>query len=310
MAVEIYTDGSCLENPGGAGGWAALIVADGTETELAGSEPATTNNRMELRAALEAMRTLADGTEANIFTDSQYLKQGITEWILAWKRKGWKRSKGSVKNLDLWHELDRNNERLDLSWNWVRSHSGQPQNERVDQLARQAAMALASRKVLEESSRTSELKQTDLHHYVAVCVARPSKNDEPGSWYVRIRDPDGHVQVWSQTESQESVQVLELMGATKAIEAVPSGCALRFRTSSNYLVSGITESVARWQSEGWKDLDGNEILYKDRWLRLIGACASRNIEWELLRELEEVLWGYKAECGISGGPLQTAGGPS
>ena len=310
MTVEIYTDGSCLKNPGGPGGWAALIIADGIEKELVGSESATTNNRMELRAALEAMRTLVDGTEAKVFTDSQYLQNGITTWMPAWKRKGWKRAKGNVKNVDLWQEIDRHNKRLNLSWSWVKGHAGQPQNEKVDQLAREAALTLSLNQIPEESPEAPQSERANPSRHVAVCIGRPFKNDMPGGWYVRVRDPDGHIQACSGIESQESSQALELVAAIKAIEAAPAGCALRLRTSSDDLVSGATTKLARWRSDGWKDSAGNAISCQDEWQRLFAVCATRKVEWESLKGLEKAFWCHKAECWIDGGSTQAADSPA
>jgi ribonuclease HI len=135
--VTVYTDGGCEPNPG-TGGWAVVLSCNGHYKELSGGEPETTNNRMELTAALEALKALKRPCTVVLHTDSQYLKRGITEWLPAWKRKGWKRKTGSVKNLDLWQELDSLAQKHDIVWRWVRGHSGDPLNERCDELAGQA----------------------------------------------------------------------------------------------------------------------------------------------------------------------------
>ncbi|SPP66657.1 ribonuclease HI, degrades RNA of DNA-RNA hybrids (modular protein) [Nitrospira lenta] len=134
--IEIYTDGACSGNPG-PGGWGALLRIGGVETELCGGEPATTNNRMELLAVIEALQSLAQPVEARVYTDSQYVQKGISEWIHSWKRRGWKTaSKEPVKNEDLWRRLDALASGHKLEWHWVRGHNGHPDNERVDALAR------------------------------------------------------------------------------------------------------------------------------------------------------------------------------
>ncbi len=135
--VTVYTDGGCEPNPG-TGGWGVVLVCDGQYKELSGGEPQTTNNRMELTAALEALKALRKRCAVLLYTDSQYVKRGITEWMPAWKRKGWKRKTGAVKNLDLWQELDALAQKHDIEWRWVRGHSGDPLNERCDELAGQA----------------------------------------------------------------------------------------------------------------------------------------------------------------------------
>lgn len=133
--MTIYTDGSCQGNPG-PGGWAAILRFGRHERELSGGEGETTNNRMELRAALEAVRALTEPCEVTLYTDSEYLKRGITEWLPNWKRRNWRRKGGKLANVDLWMKLDEEISKHEVHWQWVRGHSGNPLNERVDKLAR------------------------------------------------------------------------------------------------------------------------------------------------------------------------------
>lgn len=138
--VHVHTDGACLGNPG-PGGWAALLCWRGVERELAGGEPATTNNRMELMAAIAALEALKEPCEVVLTTDSQYVRQGITEWMPGWLRRGWKTAGGEpVKNRDLWERLHAAASRHAVDWRWVKGHAGHPENERVDQLARAQAL--------------------------------------------------------------------------------------------------------------------------------------------------------------------------
>ncbi len=133
--ITIYTDGACRGNPG-PGGWGALLLAGERELELWGGEPATTNNRMELWAAIEALRALKRPCEVDLYTDSTYVRKGITEWMHSWKSKGWKTAaRKPVKNSDLWKMLDLESARHQVEWHWVKGHSGDPGNERADQLA-------------------------------------------------------------------------------------------------------------------------------------------------------------------------------
>ncbi|TCK08864.1 ribonuclease HI [Marinobacterium mangrovicola] len=133
--VEIFTDGACKGNPG-PGGWGAVMRSGGHEKELYGGAPNTTNNRMEMMAAIEALKALNQRCHVKLTTDSQYLRKGITEWIAGWKRKGWKTaSRQPVKNAELWQELDKLVAGHDIEWHWVKGHSGHPENERADQLA-------------------------------------------------------------------------------------------------------------------------------------------------------------------------------
>lgn len=140
--VIIHTDGACSGNPG-PGGWGAILEWNGHRKEIKGSEPNTTNNRMELTAAIAALEALKRPCGVELHTDSQYLRDGITKWIHAWKRNGWRTAdKKPVKNIDLWQRLDSALARHEVSWHWVRGHAGHDLNERADELAREAISEL------------------------------------------------------------------------------------------------------------------------------------------------------------------------
>lgn len=137
--VAIFTDGSCLGNPG-RGGWAALIRSGRQERVLTGTEAESTNNRMELTAALKALQALEKPSQVRFYTDSEYLCRGITEWLPAWQARGWKRKGGKLANVELWQGLARAIERHQIDWHWVKGHAGHAENQRVDRLARQAML--------------------------------------------------------------------------------------------------------------------------------------------------------------------------
>ena len=141
--IRIWGDGSCAPNPG-AGGWGAIVEVGGKREELSGGAPDSTNNIMEMTAAIEALRHTPPGAEVEVITDSQYLKNGITRWIHAWKRKGWRKADGQpVLNQGLWRELDGLVEARRVSWSWIRGHTGHPENERCDELARQGRLSVS-----------------------------------------------------------------------------------------------------------------------------------------------------------------------
>jgi ribonuclease HI len=141
-SIEIYTDGACRGNPG-PGGWAALLRSGEHEREISGAETMTTNNRMELTAVIRALEALKRPVRGDIYTDSQYVRQGVLEWLASWKKRGWKTAdRKPVKNQDLWQELDLLQQKHDLQWHWVKGHSGHVENERVDALANRAIDAL------------------------------------------------------------------------------------------------------------------------------------------------------------------------
>jgi ribonuclease HI len=140
--VEIHTDGACSGNPG-PGGWGAILRSGKHEKEISGGEPETTNNRMEMMAAIMALEALKGPARVDLYTDSQYLQRGITEWLAGWKRRGWKTAdKKPVKNVDLWQRLEAALERHEVRWHWVKGHADNALNERADELARTAITTL------------------------------------------------------------------------------------------------------------------------------------------------------------------------
>lgn len=142
--IEIYTDGACSGNPG-PGGWGAILISGHHRKEINGGEHETTNNRMELSAAIEALDALKFPSEVELYTDSSYVKDGITKWIHGWKKNGWKTAaKKPVKNAELWKRLDEACHRHNISWHWLKGHAGHPENERADELARAGIAALRS----------------------------------------------------------------------------------------------------------------------------------------------------------------------
>ena len=137
--IKIYTDGSCIGNPGN-GGWAAIIISDEKKIQIQGSKKNTTNNQMELLAPIQALKKIPKGSKVQIFTDSKYVKSGITEWIHNWKKNGWKTAnKQDVKNKDFWTELDLLTNEFEINWSWVKAHSTNKLNNEVDLIAREAA---------------------------------------------------------------------------------------------------------------------------------------------------------------------------
>lgn len=140
-SVTIYTDGACSGNPG-PGGWGAILMWGDHRKEIMGGEALTTNNRMELMAAISALEALKTGVRADLYTDSAYVRNGITGWIHGWKRNGWRTAdKKPVKNVELWQRLELALERHDVTWHWVKGHAGHPENERADELAREGMAA-------------------------------------------------------------------------------------------------------------------------------------------------------------------------
>lgn len=166
--VVIHTDGACSGNPG-PGGWAAMLEFGKHKRELSGGVPATTNNRMELQAAIEALNALKEPCAVEIHTDSEYLKNGVQSWMINWKRNGWMtKARKPVKNVDLWQQLDQAITRHQIKWHWVKGHAGQEGNERCDELATEAVAKIRA------STKPNDLKAA-LKEFTAV-----GKSAEPG----------------------------------------------------------------------------------------------------------------------------------
>lgn len=144
--IEIWTDGACSGNPG-PGGWGAILIYGDKSREMSGGAPDTTNNRMELTAAIEALQALNRAASVDLFTDSEYVKNGITQWLKGWKARGWRTAnKQPVKNVDLWQALDTAVARHDIAWRWVKGHAGNEHNERADELAREGMAPFKGRR--------------------------------------------------------------------------------------------------------------------------------------------------------------------
>lgn len=155
-SVEIYTDGSCSGNPG-VGGWGALLRYDSTEREISGAALLTTNNRMEMMAAISALQALKRSCRVELYTDSKYLRTGITQWLPAWKKNGWKtKGRQPVRNRELWETLEKAAERHQVQWHWVQGHAGHQDNERADQLARVAMLRMKKKHSPEEQGAATK----------------------------------------------------------------------------------------------------------------------------------------------------------
>ncbi|GAB4527438.1 MAG: hypothetical protein Kow0063_02690 [Anaerolineae bacterium] len=262
MSITIYTDGGCNPNPG-PGGWAALIILpDGREKILSGSHANTTNNRMELTAALRALQATPENSEVALHTDSQYLQRGITEWLPNWQRQGWKRGKADIPNRDLWKALAEATQRRKVVWRWVRGHAGDTNNERVHRLASAAI------------PRTAELPPDD----AARIFIRVSCKGQLGAWAARIVQ-DGDYTDLSGTLSPTTSNRLELLAAIKAIENTPPERPLAIYTGNDYLYKGMTQWLSRWQANNWRTAGGEPVKNTDLWKRLQQLNEQRNITW-------------------------------
>jgi len=269
--VIIYTDGACDPNPG-PGGWAAILSYGRHEKTLSGSDPATTNNRMELTAAFQALQALQRPCRVVLHTDSEYLRQGITEWLPNWQARGWRRKGGELSNIDLWQALAAQVERHEVEWRWVRGHAGDPLNERVDTLA-QAAIP---------RSAPAEADANAVQIYPrASCLGAPGK----GGWAIVVRQGD-QLSSRSGTVAETTANEMELQAALEGFKLLAPSPGSRSRvqvfTVSQYVHQGITRWVASWQARGWKTREGQPVRHKERWLALQEVARPYQVEWRLL----------------------------
>lgn len=272
--VTIYTDGGADPNPG-PGGWAALLIADSGHTkELSGAERTTTNNRMELTAALQALRALKRPARVDFYTDSQYLRRGVTEWMDAWAARGWRR-KGdkAVENVDLWQALREETRRHAIAWHWVKGHAGDAHNERVDRLA------TAARRKLVGVGTGNFAPQYE----IALRVSVP-RGAETGGYAFRVRDMEADtVETHSGQVHKVTSNRLGLLAAQRALEHTPQGAAVRVYCPDDYLHKGMTRWLSGWQKRGWRTRGGEPVKNRDAWQALAQLAGARRVQWVLER---------------------------
>jgi ribonuclease HI len=270
--VTVYTDGACEPNPG-PGGWAAVLLrADAEPQELCGAEADTTNNRMELRAALEALRALAEPHQVTVHSDSQYLCQGVTDWLARWGQDDWQKSKmKEIKNQDLWHELAQASGRHQIEWKWVKGHAGNAWNERADALA--CSMLPACPLPLDEAGA--------IHIFTgATCLAA---GRGPGGWSVILRYGQ-QTKVLTGQERDTTSNRMHLQAAIQGLQAVKMRLPINLYTASDYLRAGITRWVISWQSRGWRTEQGKPVQHRDLWEALQKVATSFEVRYHLVRD--------------------------
>ena len=281
QSLDIYTDGGCEPNPG-PGGWGAVLVWGNQNKELSGADPQTTNNRMELTAAIEALRTLKRRCQIALHTDSQYLKRGITEWVDAWQARGWlKSNKRPVENSDLWQALVAEVVKHDISWYWVKGHAGHPLNERADRLATAARHKLlrAQGSVAAKASPAANAAHADV---TIICRGCALGSPGAGGYAAIIRGPDDSERPLSGGQSRTTNNIMELTAAILALEALEPGTSVSLHSLSMYLVRGAGEWLDGWRSNGWRTKAGKPVSNRALWQRLERAMAPHRITWNHL----------------------------
>jgi ribonuclease HI len=294
----VYTDGGCRPNPG-PGGWGAVIVTFGEKgerrRELSGGEAYSTNNRMELTAAVRALEALPDGSRVDLVTDSTYLKQGITRWLRAWRARGWKTVTGEpVKNQDLWGALDEAARRHLVTWRWARGHAGDEGNERAHQLAADAIPAAApgrrrggraaealgqapsaSRPARPADADTGEPPTEAVEAFVGIAW---SARHREGTWGAVLRFK-GHEKELSGKADVASPNAAHIASAVHALEAVRESRPVRLVTASDYLRDGAAQWLPAWRKRGWRTKGGEPVANREWWQRLERQQARLRVEW-------------------------------
>ena len=266
MQVTIYSDGGADPNPG-IGGWAAILRYGKREKVLTGNHPNTTNNRMELTAAIAALKALTQPCQIQFYTDSEYLRRGINEWIENWAQKGWRtESGGAVANADLWQALWPLTQEHEIEWHWVRGHSGDPLNERVDRLAREARQAITPQVQLSSDSPRLYAR--------ASCKGSPGA----GGWGV-VLEEKGETRQFSGSEPGTTNNRMEIRAVIEGLKQLPPGSEVQVVTTSDYLFQGATKWINGWRQRNWQKRGGQPIANDDLWRELDELMSRYQIEW-------------------------------
>jgi ribonuclease HI len=276
--ITIYTDGGADPNPG-AGGWAAILLdpASGKVRELSGGEPRATNNRMELTAAIRGLESLKRRCRVRLYTDSQYLRKGITEWLPGWIARGWRRKDGELQNEDLWRRLSELIREHDIRWDWVKGHAGNRWNERADQLATLEIRQQKGGKA--DPAATAERPEAEVFLRVSCGKGR-------GGWAALVRRPGEEAALSGGFSTPVTPNQLDLLSAIAALESLPPGISVAVHTGSDYLRNGATGWLAGWKRRGWKTQEGQPVLNRDLWERLEKAMLARKVMWPSIKGQE------------------------
>ncbi len=280
--LAVYTDGACSPNPG-PGGWGAVILAGGRVVrELSGFGGVSTNNRMELTAAVAALQAVETRHRIVLTTDSQYLRHGITQWIESWRRNGWLTAdRKPVKNVDLWQELLRLSELHEINWRWVRGHGTDRWNNRADELAVAARCSGTKQETVAAVAKTS--LEDRVHLYPGV-TCRASAG--VGGWAVVLRWRD-RIRVLGGGETGLTANQLYLHAANEGLRALRGDLPVQIHTHSGYLHDGLQSWLPRWLHHDWRTRDGRPVSNRELWQQLAEQTAKRRVQVRLVDRADE-----------------------
>ncbi len=287
--VDIYTDGGCDPNPG-PGGWGAVLVAGLQTKELSGADPATTNNRMELTAAIRALASLRTPCRVSLYTDSQYLRRGITEWVAGWQAHGWLKANGRpVENVDLWQELVVQVGRHEMAWHWVRGHRGNPLNERADTLATAARRKLLAGELPIEgvggASRRPRTKSAaaaaTLPAYTLYARGCALGVPGPGGYAATLVPGAGAARTISGGWPLATANVMELWAVIAGLRGLRQRSQVTVCTRSKYVFEGATRWMADWERRNWHTRQGHPVKNREIWEELGKVMGDHDVRWQL-----------------------------
>lgn len=283
--LEIYTDGGCDPNPG-AGGWGAVLISGLHTKEISGADPATTNNRMELTAAISALRTLKRPCEITLYTDSQYLRKGMTKWLPGWQANDWRRGNGRpVENKDLWQELLRETKKHRVEWCWVRGHRGNPLNERADRLATEARRDLLAQGITGRGVNARQGREDPseaLPHIELYTRGCSLGTPGPGGYAAVALHDSGPAEVVSGAWPLTTNNVMELWAVVAGLRSLERRSGVTVHTTSKYTLDGATRWLSAWERRDWLTKDGHPVKNKEIWQELSHVMGDHDVTWEFL----------------------------
>jgi len=292
QTVQIYSDGACQSNPG-PGGWGAIILyPDKSPLKINGGEKNTTNNQMELTAVIKALESLEKSQDHIIlYTDSKYVKEGVTKWLDKWKQKNWKTSLNTpVKNQSLWQSLDSCAKNLDIQWKWVKGHAGNQWNEIADQLAREAVPNVKIQAELKGGDKLPIDDPDAIHIFVAISFSSKKKE---GAWAAYLRYKTHTKSVSGNVENASSNQI-HICSAIGGLKLIKKQLPIHVYTLSDYLKDGASIWIRNWRRNNWKTKEGEPVKNKALWISLQQLTQGYQIIWhrvsknKLPRELKMI----------------------
>lgn len=267
MKVTIYSDGGADPNPG-YGGWGAILIYGKHSKQLKGNAKDTTNNRMELSAAIGSLKALNRPCQIDFYTDSQYLRRGIIEWMDEWVAADFKKKGKAIPNSDLWRKLNKLIEPHTIDWHWVKGHSGNHYNEIVDKLATEARLAITPQHTIDPTLTTLYTRGSF------------RGKTSTGGWAFVLTSPNGKATKEASSEKNTTNNRMEIKAVIEGLSALPKGIErLQIVTVSDYVFQGATSWIINWKKRNWEKKDGSAVSNADLWQKIDKLSQTIDIQW-------------------------------